>query len=164
MSREVEIQREKETVLFICTFNSARSQIAEGLLRARCGGRFTIHSAGIATAGLNPYAVTAMQEIGIDISQQRSKSLKIFTGIEFDYVVTLCDHVRLAASGSIPHGNHCYHRGFVSPSEIRRDKTAILGDYRRLRNEMSAWLSEIFPDCTPQTEENGEKGNRRNRF
>jgi arsenate reductase len=152
MKREADIREGKESVLFICTFNSARSQIAEGLLRTRCGGRFSIHSAGIATAGLNPYAVMSMQEIGIDISQQRSKPLKLYTGIRFDYIVTLCDHVRQAASGSIPQGNHCYHRGFISPSEIRRDKAAILVDYHRLRDEMGAWLAEIFPDCTPQKE------------
>jgi arsenate reductase (thioredoxin) len=156
MKREADIREGKESVLFICTFNSARSQIAEGLLRARCGGRFSVHSAGIATAGLNPYAVISMQEIGIDISQQRSKPLTLYTGIRFDHVVTLCDHVRQAASGSIPQGNRCYHRGFISPSEIRRDKAAILADYRRLRVEMGAWLAEIFPDCTPQREKEQE--------
>lgn len=147
MTNEGEIQREKKTVLFICTFNSARSQIAEGLLRARCDDRFTVYSAGIAPAGLNPFAVAVMKEIGIDISHQRSKSLKVFTPIKFDHVITLCDQVRPAASGIIPEGGRFLHRGFSSPSEIRRDKTEILADYRRLRDEMSDWLSEIFPDC-----------------
>jgi arsenate reductase (thioredoxin) len=157
MAREVKVQREKESVLFICTFNSARSQIAEGLLRARCGGRFDVYSAGIAPAGLNPHAVITMREIGIDISEQQSKSLKLFSAMKFDHIVTLCDHVALAASGSIPEGRHHYHRGFISPSEMRRDKAAILADYRRLRDEMSQWLAEVFPDCAGKQEENTGK-------
>jgi arsenate reductase (thioredoxin) len=157
MARETEIHREKESVLFICTFNSARSQIAEGLLRARCGGRFTIYSAGIAPAGLNPYAVMVMREFGIDISQQRSKSLKIFTAMKFDHVVTLCDHVGPAAFDSVPRGSRYYHRGFISPSEMRRDKAAILVDYRRLRDDMNNWLSEVFPDCADKQAENWSK-------
>jgi len=147
MTNEGESQQGKETVLFICTFNSARSQIAEGLLRARCSDRFTIYSAGIAPAGLNPFAVAAMKEIGIDISHQRSKSLKEFSLLKFDHVITLCDQVRPAASGIIPEGGRFLHRGFTSPSEIRRNKAEILADYRRLRDEMGEWLSEVFPDC-----------------
>jgi arsenate reductase len=96
------------------------------------------------------------RRIGIDISYQRSKPLKDIAGIRFDYVVTLCDHVRLAAAGSIPGGGRCFHRGFTSPSEIRRDKAAIMADYRTLRDEMGAWLSEIFPDSTPERERERE--------
>ena len=84
-----------ETVLFICSYNSVRSQIAEALLRARCGKRYEVFSAGIAPAGINPYAVKVMQEIGIDMSQARSKSLTVFAGKKFDHVVTLCDQARL---------------------------------------------------------------------
>ncbi len=107
---------EKKTVLFICSFNSVRSQIAEGLLRARCGDRFEVFSAGLATAGINPYAVQVMQEIGIDISHQQSRSLNGFSGKKFDHVITLCDRVPLAASGVLPQGRHTHHKGFPSPS------------------------------------------------
>ena len=90
---------EKKTVLFICSFNSVRSQIAEGLLNARCKDRYTAFSAGIAPAGLNPYAVAVMKEAGIDISTQKSRKLSYFTGTRFDYVITMCDHVKPAVPG-----------------------------------------------------------------
>jgi arsenate reductase len=138
---------EKKTVLFICSFNSVRSQLAEGLLRARCGEKYDIFSAGVAPAGLSRYAVLVMKEIGIDISQQRSKSLNGFAATKFDYVVTLCDRVSLAASGVIPLGTHACHRGFISPSEVRKDKGEILLEFRTLRDEIGAYLKEIFPDC-----------------
>jgi arsenate reductase len=136
-----------ETVLFICSYNSVRSQIAEALLRARCGERYTVFSGGIAPAGINSYAVKAMQEIGIDISHARSKSLTVFAGKKFDHVITLCDQARLAAANTLPHGTYNCHQGFVSPSEIRKNKNEILGDFRILRDDISTWLLEIFPDC-----------------
>jgi len=138
---------EKKTVLFVCSFNSVRSQIAEGLLNARCGNHYRAYSAGIAPAGLNPYAISVMKEIGIDISSQKSKKLESFNGTRFDYVVTLCDWVKQAVAGSIPEGVTMIHRGFVSPSEIRNDKAEILADFRRLRNNINDWITEIFPDC-----------------
>jgi arsenate reductase len=147
MPGEEESRTGKETVLFICSFNSVRSQIAEGLLRARCGDRFEIFSAGVASAGLNPYAVAVMKEIGIDISRQRGKILKMFAGKTFTYVITLCDHARLAASSSLPAGLYRNHHVFVSPSELRKNKAEILADFRTLRNEINDWLTEIFPDC-----------------
>ncbi len=147
MPGDVEYRTGKDTVLFICSFNSVRSQIAEGLLRARCGDRFDIFSAGIATAGLNPHAVAVMKEIGIDISQQRGKTLNTFTGTTFTHVITLCDHARLAVSASLPAGLYLNHRHFVSPSELRKNKAEILAEFRTLRNDINEWLTEIFPDC-----------------
>ncbi len=138
---------EKKTVLFVCSFNSVRSQIAEGLLNARCCERYTAYSAGIAPAGLNPYAVAVMREVGIDISSQRSKKLSLFAGTRFDYVITLCDRVKHAVSGAIPEGVVVLHRGFISPSEIRKNKDEILADFRTLRNDINSWISDTFPDC-----------------
>jgi len=138
---------EKKTVLFVCTFNSVRSQIAEGLLNNRCKDRYTAFSAGIAPAGLNPYTLAVMREVGIDITAQRSKKLAHFTGIRFDYVITMCDRVKGAAPKSIPQGENMIHRGFVSPSDIQENKTEILADFRVLRDEIDSWLTEIFPDC-----------------
>jgi arsenate reductase (thioredoxin) len=142
-----ELRTGKETVLFICSYNSVRSQIAEGLLRARCGDRFEIFSAGIAPAGLNRNAVAVMKEIGIDISQQRGKSLNSFSGKSFTYVITLCDHARLALSSSLPAGLYMNHRAFISPSELRKNKAEILTDFRRIRDDINDWLTELFPDC-----------------
>ena len=138
---------EKKTVLFICSFNSVRSQIAEGLLNARCKDRYTAFSAGIAPAGINPYAIAVMKEAGIDISSQKSKKLGQFTGTRFDYVITMCDRAKLAVAGSIPEGITVVHRGFVSPSEIRKNKAEILADFRILRDDIDSWLTGIFPDC-----------------
>nr|WP_319376225.1 arsenate reductase ArsC [uncultured Methanoregula sp.] len=137
---------EKKTVLFVCSFNSVRSQIAQGLLNARCNDRYTAYSAGIAPAGLNPYAVAVMKEVGIDISSQKSRRLADYNGVRFDYVVTMCDGVKTAVAGSIPEGVTMIHRGFVSPSEIRKDKDLVLADFRKLRNSINDWLSELFPD------------------
>jgi arsenate reductase len=147
MPVEEEPRTGKETVLFICSFNSVRSQMAEGLLRARCGNRFDIFSAGIAPAGLNPNAVAVMKEAGIDISHQKGKSLNGFTGRTFTYVITLCDHARLALSGSLPAGLYVNHRAFTSPSELRKNKADVLAEYRGLRDDINGWLTELFPDC-----------------
>jgi len=143
---------EKKTVLFICTFNSVRSQIAQGLLNDRCKDRYTAFSAGIAPAGLNPHAVAVMKETGIDISSQKSRKLTDFTKTRFDYIITMCEGAKQAVTGAIPEGGTTIHRGFVSPSEIRKNKAEILADFRALRNNIDSWLTEIFPDC-------GKKGN-----
>ena len=84
----------KKKVLFICTHNSARSQMAEAFLNKLCGDKYKAHSAGIEPREINPYVVKAMAEIGIDISKQRSKSIKEFWGKNFDYVVTVCDNAK----------------------------------------------------------------------
>lgn len=84
----------KQRVLFLCTGNSARSQMAEGLLRHLAGDRYDVSSAGTHPVGLNPGAVTAMQELGIDISAQRSKRMDEFVDQAFDYVITVCDRAK----------------------------------------------------------------------
>lgn len=155
MTRKKESRTGKETVLFICSFNSVRSQIAEGLLRARCGDRYEIFSAGIATAGLNRNAVTVMQEIGIDISRHQGKPLSCFTGRTFTHVITLCDHARLALTGSLPGGLSVSHHHYTSPSDLIGNREALLSEYRTLRDEINAWLIELFPDCPEYRHEHG---------
>jgi arsenate reductase len=94
----------KQRVLILCTGNSARSQMAEGLLRDMAGDRFEVFSAGTRPVGLNPSAVEAMSEIGIDISGQRSKSVDEFVDQQFDYIITVCDNAKAslsAASGRV---------------------------------------------------------------
>jgi arsenate reductase len=143
----METNMEKKTVLFICSFNSVRSQMAEGLLKARCMDLYAVFSAGIAPAGLNPFAVAVMKEAGIDISTQKSRQLSQFSGTRFDYVITMCDQAKGAMPKSIPKGEIMIHRGFVSPWDVRENKEEILADFRVLRDSIDAWLSEIFPDC-----------------
>jgi arsenate reductase len=84
----------QKRVLILCTGNSARSQMAEGLLRAMAGDRFDVASAGVAPSSVRPEAIEVMREIGIDISSHRSKSVDEFTDEQFDYVITVCDNAR----------------------------------------------------------------------
>lgn len=136
----------KETVLFICSFNSVRSKIAEGLLSARCGERYTVLSAGIAPAPLNPNAAEVMREIGIKIPHRQPSSVTALRDRQFDYVVTMCDHV-LKANIPLPKGKKTFHCNFVSPCEIRDSREEVLADFRKLRNRIDSFLTEIFPDC-----------------
>ena len=145
----------KKTVLFICSFNSVRSQMAEGFLKARCKDRYTVFSAGIAPAGLNPYAVRVMKEAGIDISTQKSKQLAQYRSTRFDFVVTLCNRAKKAVPKSLPKGETIIHHGFESPSDIQEDKEQILEDFRTLRDDIGAWLTVIFPDCPENRRDTG---------
>ena len=90
----IETTTDKKRVLILCTGNSARSQMAEGLLRNDRGERFEVFSAGVSPTQVRPEAIEAMREVGIDISGQRSKSVEEFAGQAFDYVITVCDNAR----------------------------------------------------------------------
>src|SRR5438094_7355045 len=91
---EKQVMADKKRVLFLCTGNSARSQMAEGILRNVAGDRFEVFSAGTHPKGMHPQSVAAMKEIGIDISQQHSKDIAVFAGRTFDYVITVCDRAK----------------------------------------------------------------------
>ncbi|MEM3046947.1 MAG: arsenate reductase ArsC, partial [Candidatus Bathyarchaeia archaeon] len=106
----------KRRVLFICVHNSARSQMAEGFLRHLYGDRFEAYSAGVAPSRVNPYAVKAMAEVGIDISSYRSKSLREFLGGKVDVAVTVCDEAKEACP-FFPGASKQLHWGFPDPSE-----------------------------------------------
>lgn len=138
---------EKKDRALCCSFNSVRSQTAEGFLNARCRDRYTVFSDGIAPAGLNPFAVAVMKEIGIEISSQPSKKVTPFSDRRFDYVITLCNRVRLAVYGSIPRGETAIHREFASPLEIRENNAEILSDFHETRDEIDDLLDAIFKDC-----------------
>lgn len=131
-------------VLILCTGNSARSQMAEGLLRRDGGGLFEVESAGVNPSRLRPEAVEAMREIGIDISAQRSKSADEFAGREFDYVVTVCDNARETCP-VFPGRAERIHRSFEDPPPPgAADPEATLAVFRRVRDEIRAWLREDF--------------------
>jgi arsenate reductase len=132
----------KKRVLFICTHNSARSQIAEGLLNSLYGSRYEAHSAGIAPTAINPFAVRAMAEIGIDISANRSKSIEEFRGENFDYVVTVCDDAREACP-FFP-GKKVIHKSFQDPSQFRGTDDEILAKVRKVRDEIKGWIESTF--------------------
>ena len=88
------LEMKTNRILFLCTGNSARSQIAEGLLRTKGGSSFEVYSAGIEPKSVNPYALQVMSEIGIDISNQRSKDVSAVIKNSFDWVITVCDHAK----------------------------------------------------------------------
>lgn len=133
----------KKKVLFICTHNSARSQIAEGLLNALGGDRYEALSAGTESSEVRPQAIEVMREIGIDISRHRSTGLEPFLDKELDLVVTLCDHARETCP-YFPGGKDVLHEGFEDPSAVRGTDEEKKRAFRRVRDEIRAWIEKIF--------------------
>lgn len=133
----------KLSVLFLCTHNSARSQMAEGLLRALRGDRYEVHSAGTEPDGVNPYAVRVMAEIGMDIGNHRSKHVDEFRETAFDYVVTVCDHAKEACP-FFPGAKKMIHMGFEDPSVFTGSAEDVLAGFRRVRDQIRDWLEREF--------------------
>jgi len=140
-------------VLFLCTGNSCRSQMAEGWTRALKGDAIEAYSAGIETHGLNPYAVRVMAEAGVDISGQASKNVDTLLHVPFDYVVTVCGHAHENCP-MFPGPAKVVHVGFDDPPALAwqvEGEDAKLDCYRRVRNEIRAFvetLPESLSDAT----------------
>lgn len=126
---------ERKRVLILCTGNSARSQMAEGLLRDLAGDRFEVASAGVAPTHVRPEAVTVMREIGIDISRHHSKSVDEFAGQQFDYVITVCDNANEQCP-VFPGKTERIHWSFDDPAAAEGDEHARLAVFRRVRDEI----------------------------
>jgi arsenate reductase len=122
-------------VLFVCTHNSARSQMAEGMLRAWNGTDFEAHSAGTEVSNVRPEAIKVMAEIGIDISGQRSKSVDECIGQKFDWVITVCDQARQSCP-VFPGVERTGHWSVEDPSEATGDEEQRLGTFRRVRDDL----------------------------
>jgi len=135
--------KEKRKVLFLCTHNSARSQMAEGILRNLYGDKFEVFSAGTEPSRVNPYAIRAMQEIGIDISENTSKSTEGFQGMNIDYVVTVCDRAKESCP-TFPGAKHNIRKGFIDPSKFRGKDEEILLGFRQIRDEIRGWIQKEF--------------------
>jgi arsenate reductase len=128
-------QQDKRRVLILCTGNSARSQMAEGLLRHMGGTQFEVFSAGTKPAGVNGLAIEAMREVGIDISKQRSKSVGEFAGQVFATVITVCD--KAAEECPIfPGAPRRAHWGLPDPAAVSGTREEKLGAFRRVREEL----------------------------
>jgi len=123
-------------VLFLCTGNSARSQMAEGYLRHVAGDRFEALSAGIEPKGMNPLAVEAMNEIGIDISRQKSKDVVSFLGQYVPYVITLCEDAKERCP-IFPRTYKFLHWGFDDPAAAKGSHEEKLAVFRRVRDEIA---------------------------
>lgn len=135
----------KLTVLFLCTGNSCRSQMAEGWARHLRGDRIETYSAGIEKHGLNPHAVKVMAESGVDISSHVSKSLEDLANVKFDYVVTVCGHAHETCP-IFPGGAKVVHVGFDDPPRLARDETdpeRVLSHYRRVRDEIRDFVESL---------------------
>ena len=132
---------DKKRVLILCTGNSARSQMAEGLLRASGGERFEVYSAGTRPTRVRDEAVEVMREAGVDIAAHRSKSVEEFEGREFDYVITVCDNARESCP-VFPGRTERIHWSFEDPAAAEGTSEERLAVFRRVRDEIDARLRE----------------------
>lgn len=133
----------KKKILFVCTHNSCRSQMAEGLMNALPGDRYEAASAGTEPSSVNPGAAAALEEIGIDISAHRSKSVDEFKAADFDFVVTVCDGAKEACP-IMPGAKKTIHHSFIDPSGFIGTDEEIAAAFRKTRDEIREWLVENF--------------------
>ena len=136
----------KNKVLFLCTHNSCRSQMAEGIVNHFLGQRVQAFSAGTEATTVNPRAIAIMAEIGIDINGHRSKAMDEFSGENFDYVITLCGD----ANEKCPlffGGVKRMHIGFHDPSKTIGTDEEVMADFRKVRDELKTTLLEFFKNA-----------------
>src|ERR1035437_6222291 len=131
----------KEKILVLCTGNSARSQMGEGLFRSEGGAGFEIYSAGTKPSFVRPEAIAVMGEIGIDISGHRSKSVDEFAGQVFDYVITVCDNARESCP-IFPATTKRIHWSLEDPAAVQGTEEQRLAEFRRIRDPLRALRSE----------------------
>lgn len=151
MSTEIDRQR----VIFVCTHNSARSQIAEGLLRSLAGDRFEAVSAGTEATQVRPEAIAVMDEIGIDISSHTSKTLEPFLGESFAWLITVCDQAKESCP-TIPGVKQQVHWSVEDPSDVEGDESTRLAAFRdardRLRDRIHMFVLAAGREDLPQPE------------
>lgn len=133
---------DKKRILILCTGNSARSQMAEGLLRHDAGDRFEVFSAGTHPSQVRPEAVAVMREVDIDISGQHSKSVDEFTGQNFDCVLTVCDNAKESCP-VFPGKTITIHRNFEDPAAVQGSEEERFAVFRRVREEIRDYLQEL---------------------
>ncbi len=133
----------KKKILFICTHNSARSQMAEGLTNHFFGDRWEAFSAGTEKTIVKPMAIKALEKIGIEISHQRSKLATEFRGMEFDIVVTVCDSAKDNCP-FFPGSKKYIHKSFKDPSNINESDEERMEAFCRTRDEIRDWLQDLL--------------------
>jgi arsenate reductase len=133
----------KIKVLFICTHNSARSQIAEGYMKAKYGDRYEVLSGGTEVSRVHPMAIAVMKEIGIDISQHRSKLIDGFFGKGIETVVTVCD-ASTKACPFFPGAKEVIHKSFPDPSAFTGSDEEVREGFRLVRDEITRWIDTTF--------------------
>jgi arsenate reductase (thioredoxin) len=132
----------RKRVLILCTGNSARSQMAEGLLRHDGGEMFTVESAGVEASFVKPQAIAAMREIGVDIGDHRSKSVDEFKGQEFDYVITVCDNAKERCP-IFPGSPQQIHWSIDDPVVLASEEGQV-ANFRRARDELRSRLRDFI--------------------
>ena len=142
---------DRKRVLILCTGNSARSQMAEGLLRHDGGAAFEVFSAGVEPSHVRPQAIEAMREIGIDISAHRSKSVDEFAGQGVDYVITVCDNANERCP-VFPGSTKRVHWSFDDPAAAEGDDATRLAVFRRVRNEIREQLRKFIVAASKECE------------
>ena len=135
----------KKRMLILCTGNSARSQMAEGLLRHDAGDRFTVESAGTKPGTVRPEAIAVMKEVGIDITSHRSKHVGEFAGQDFDYVLTVCDNAKEGCPVFFGKATRLHHN-FNDPAAVEGSEEKRLDEFRRVRDELRSYL-RTFPSA-----------------
>ena len=133
---------EKRRVLILCTGNSARSQMAEGLLRHDAGEWFDVESAGTRPGMVRPEAIAVMKELGVDLSGHRSKHVDEFEGQRFDYVITVCDNARESCPVFFGEAKRI-HQSFEDPAALKGSEQERLTAFRRVRDELRTYLAEF---------------------
>jgi arsenate reductase len=138
---------DRKRVLILCTGNSARSQMAEGLLRHDAGQRFQVESAGTKPTSVRTEAIAVMRELGIDISAHRSKSVEEFAGQSFDSVITVCDNARESCPVFFGSANRLHH-SFEDPAALNGPEEARLALFRRVRDQLRAYLAAFAREAS----------------
>ena len=136
------MKRRKTTILFLCTHNSARSQIAEALMNTLFSEQYKAASAGMEATNVNPYVIKVMEELGIDMSHARSKTVSEFSNKQFDYVVTVCDYAKEICP--FYPGDVILHQQFPDPSQFAGNDHEILEKVREVRDQIQRWLLKTF--------------------
>ena len=136
------MEKPKKHVLILCTGNSARSQMAEGLLRHRAGDRFNVESAGTKPSRVRPEAIQVMKELGVDISAQRTKHVDEFSDQSFDYVLTVCDSAKEICP-IFPGAPRRLHWSFPDPAVVEGSEQERVDAFRAVRDSLDATLAEF---------------------
>ena len=139
--------RPKRRVLILCTGNSARSQMAEGLLRHDAGDQFDVASAGTKPSSVRPEAIAVMSELGIDLATHRSKHVAELQNQHFDYVITVCDNARESCP-IFPGATRQLHHNFDDPAAFHGAEPERLDRFRRVRDELRAYLATFARDAS----------------
>ena len=134
---------EKKSILILCTGNSARSQMAEGILKHIANGEYEINSAGTKPSIVRPEAKKVLTEIGIDISENRSKSVDEFANEEINYVLTVCDNAKENCP-YFPAKTQLIHHSFEDPADVQGDEESRLNAFRKVRDEIKKYLESDF--------------------